>query len=204
MIRKTKIFLVTIVLNIVMIISFTSCYGRIIDNNIIEEQHDSNQVPESKDENNKAQELIDDTFIDKSYKIYYGEWQIKEMCGEHERLGAHEDADELIGTKIYFNYDKVMINDELAITNPKYRISILPSSIDYYTPYMPSHKEFGIVGNYFTYVSVYTGGESNPLLISAGFYVKDDETLLLESNDAYYRVERIGYIPDVERYYESF
>lgn len=144
------------------------------------------------------------TFIDKSYRIFYGEWIVKEICGEHERLGKQEDADELIGTKIYFDMKEIRINNVNAIDNPEYSITILPSTIDCYIPYMPSHKDLGIEGEYFTFVSVYTGVASNPLLIAASFYIKDDRTLILESSEAYYTLERVSYISDVDKYYEYF
>lgn len=170
----------------------------------IEEDSSTTEEEGNKDTDIKNADGEKKSFVDKSYKIYYGEWIVKDICGEHERLGKQENAEELIGSKIYFDVDEIRINDLIAVTNPEYRISILPSTIDYYIPNMPSHKELGVKGNFFTFVSVYTGETSNPLLISADFYVKDDKTLILVSNDAYYTLERIDYIPNVEKYYESF
>lgn len=177
----------------------------------LSQSHISEDSSTTEEEDNKDTEIRNNDavsekslFVDNSYKIYYGEWIVKEICGEHERLGKQENAEELIGSKIYFDVDEIRINDVIAITNPEYRISILPSTIDYYIPNMPSHKDLGVKGEFFMFVSVYTGETSNPLLISADFYIKDDKTLILVSNDAYYTLERVDYIPNVEKYYESF
>ncbi len=79
----------------------------------------------------------------------------------------------------------------------------MPSTIDYYLSGMPSHKDLGVKGDYFIFVDVYAGVTSNPLFITANFYVKDDKTLILVNKDAYFTLERIDYIPYVEEYYKS-
>ena len=178
-------------------------------------KNDYPEYSEVKDENAETQILSNtegnrvenesaekDPFIDKSYKLFYGEWEITEIYAEHERLGAQWDAEELIGTKIYMDYEKIEINGKTEVIDPEYRISILPTSIEYYIPYMPTLEELGIQGDYFIHVRVSL--EITPPLWGLHFHVKDDNTLYLFYNDACYKVERTKHIPNVEDKYRTY
>jgi len=57
----------------------------------------------------------------------------------------------------------------VAVSNPNYRIAIVPSNNRAYIPYLPSHKDLGIEGPYFIYVYVSTKITS-PIIGNRIFY----------------------------------
>lgn len=87
----------------------------------------------------------------------------------------------------------------MAVSNPNYRIAIVPSNNRAYIPYLPSHKDLGIEGPYFIYVYVSTKITSP--IIGNRIFLKEDNTLFLFYNDAFHKVERIEHIPNVEDNY---
>lgn len=137
---------------------------------------------------------------DTEYKMFYGEWEVAEVLGRHQKEPLEmEIAEELIGNSIAFYREEILIDGIQVVKDPGYHFTIIPVIPDKkYIRYMPSLKEIGITGNYFIYVYIYNVFDQTGDLFGAEFYIKDDQTLVMFYQEVYYELKRISYIEDAE------
>lgn len=148
----------------------------------------------------------EDVFADYSYKSFYGEWQITEFMG----IGQHyrgERQEEYIGNRIYYSSKEIYINDEIMIVNPRYHCAIIPmdkwhmykSSLH---PAVGAREMLGRNDEYFVQVligNIYTKNK-DVFEFGSTFYIVNEDELILETDDGWYKMERLNYLdgyPDI-------
>lgn len=131
--------------------------------------------------------------IDGSYKLYFGEWKVEKILCENERFGADEDAQDLMGSTFYYSVDEVKKDGVIIGNNPSYKCYIIPKNEYKYLANMATPEELGISGDFTVYVHILA---DEIVTTGSSFYIKDDNTLILYENNAFYEMKRISYISD--------
>lgn len=194
---KRRIFLiVTIVLLsiffAVMCVNFYSLYNRnsILFNNISDLQNTiydrENEIKQLKED----EEILKKMYSDTNYKLFFGEWVVTKILAENYRFGAKENAEDLIGTIFYYDFNQIKRNDEITSDMPIYHYYVIPKNNKRFLQYMPLPSELGIEGEFSLFVETKT---KNVFIEGISFYVKDDETLILYQNGVFYEMKRKSY-----------
>ncbi len=149
---------------------------------------------------------------DSEYKLFYGEWEIKEFINFTASIPkTMTDEEELqypdiIGTKIYFDRDKVLNNGKIVCKSPVYTIGIIPV-LEKEQLFLGKHsmsiKELGIKGEYFNFVTVASADNMNngsDEIMGKTFYVVDNNTLVLEYNACEFIMKRTAFIDDADMF----
>ena len=154
---------------------------------VVNEQDD--QIKELQENAGKDKRKI----LDTNYKLFFGEWIVTKIVGEDERCGKGENAESMLGTVFYYDYDVIKQNGEIISNNPMYKYFVLPKSNREFLYPMPTAFELGIEGEFHLYVETYT---EDVFIEGTSFYVKDDNTLVLfsEREKAFYEMKRKSYI----------
>jgi len=135
---------------------------------------------------------------DGGHKIWYGKWVVEKKIGDSKRLDV-QDIDDLIGKEIFFGRwqsEFIYYEEEIKIEYPKYEITIIPLDENTtYFPYMPRLKDIGISGEYVTifWIPGY----------DVSYIVKDEDTLIMFTRDAYLELKRLEYIEGYDSFYRS-
>lgn len=154
---------------------------------------------------NNAQEKRQ--IVDSEYKLFYGEWEIKECINFTASVpnstaeeGKESQYPDIIGTKIYFNRDKILNNDKIVCTSPIYTIGIIPV-LEKEQLFLGKHsmsiKGLGIEGEYFNFVTILDENNIDFVsdeIIGNTFYVVDNNTLVLEYNACEFIMKRTSFI----------
>lgn len=143
---------------------------------------------------------------DYSYKIFYGEWELTEFMG----IGQHFRGDhkkEYIGTKIYYDSKKIEINSEVVVDMPSYSCAIIPMDKWYMfksamRPATGVEEMLGQDKPYFVHTVVenlYTK-DNKYFEFGSEFYIVNEDEMILETEDGWYKMERLSYLdgyPDI-------
>lgn len=159
----------------------------------------NNKIKEDgKKDNNSS--YNENKYKDTEYKMFYGEWEVSKIIGEHKTLPVDiEEAKTNIGKRITYQQDKIIYEGQEERKDPLYNYSIIPvkNPIRSYILKMPTLEEIGIKGEYFVFVWIRSPMELKGFLGNE-FYIKDDNTLIVSYYDVYYELKRISYIEDHE------
>jgi hypothetical protein len=139
-------------------------------------------------------------FYDREYKLFFGEWKVEKIIGQHyEPSCTMEAAEEIIGKRISYSVDSIKNDGIEVVKMPVYNYHILPVSPDKsYVEKMPTLQEIGISGNYFVYVYAdYSIIDQGFDAIGNEFYIKDDTTLIMLEWDYYYELKRVSYVDNI-------
>lgn len=138
------------------------------------------------------------------YVLFLGEWVVEDLLYQGKMSDPNWDIEKPIGVRLYFEDDKILENDELAIENAEYVISILPKTDISFIQKMPNQEEMGIYGEYINFVDCIGHHTGNSIIQDYGFFVKDDDTLILFTMNSLFELKRLNHIPDYTSYYESY
>jgi len=131
------------------------------------------------------------------YRLYYGEWIVKDVISQHLRLGGDEGYEDLLNMNIY--YDESTFKNSLGMLtqNPAYDISIIPYN-EFSNQFFPEQwlNEWLQDTNYFAFVQIINvkNGVDDSFYEKAGseFVVVDDNTLIMFAYNCLYRLERVS------------
>lgn len=163
-----------------------------------------------KNEREKAEE--EKGLIDSEYKLFYGEWEIKKFINFTasipiafaEKGEGGQPPKDIIGTKIFFDRDKILNNDKIVCTDPIYTISIIPilkNGQQFLGERSMSIKDLRIKGEYFNFITVKDGNFLNlDDVIGTEFYIVDNNTLILEYKACEFVMKRTAFIENAYLY----
>lgn len=145
---------------------------------------------------------------DYEYKIFWGKWEITEFMG-YGKYCDGEKQDEYIGNTVYYDEEIIRINDDVVLREPIYQFGIIPA--DKYSIYTRIYPQQGgdiLWGNnkeYFVHVQLKQTFTENKTFFEYGnrFYIVDENTLILDTDDGWYKMERLDYIDRYPKIIES-
>lgn len=128
-----------------------------------------------------------------NYKLFYGEWVVESLMAESEKIEA-VDTKAMLGRTISFDTAmfrfKKDTKGEVTIENPYYAFEIIPQNEHSFIKGMPDQKEIGLTGEFYTFVMV------DQLPEKTGFFIRDDNSLIMYYKNGYYKLKRMSHIPD--------
>ncbi|WP_143320585.1 hypothetical protein [Clostridium sp. HBUAS56010] len=157
---------------------------------------------------------INNSLINSSYKMFYGEWEITDNLNYKSRLFPSPQGDleevvapDIIGNRIYFNQNEILFNNTIVGTSPSYWIYIIPviengQQQHFLGDHSISVMELGISGDYFNYVEVNCLETTNKLfpINSTSFYIIDNNTLIFEYDGFEFLMKRVAFIKNADMY----
>lgn len=161
-----------------------------LKNNLSELQTRVNDKEDEIKQLKENEEILKRTYSDTNYKLFFGEWVVTRILAENYRFGAEENAKELIGTIFYYDFNLIKQNNKITSDMPIYQYHVIPKNNKRFLPYMPLPSQLGIEGEFSLFVETKTKNISTK---GTSFYVKDDKTLILFENGAFYEMKRKGY-----------
>ncbi|MDP4176812.1 MAG: hypothetical protein Q8900_00540 [Bacillota bacterium] len=130
---------------------------------------------------------------DSLYKMFYGKWKVNKVLAVDVRIGPSKDYKDIIGKTIEYSYNNIKIDDIEMLNNPEYDFILAPTEPNTCViETLPSISELGIQGKYFAAVDVANRFNSSEVMIGGQFYIKDNLTLIMFDNYAYYELTRIS------------
>lgn len=141
-----------------------------------------------------------------TYKLFFGEWEIKRVIGYNNKLGETlPEFSSNIGKKIFYGNDKIEC-DNLSLDNFLYSYTILPNEKnECYFYNTLTNEQLGVSGKYYVFVHVETFikelGYDSTAFIGDEFFINDDNTLILVKYGVFYLAERVSHIykDDIEK-----
>lgn len=177
-----------------MIMAYKGCYYELKRIRHIKDHKDYYQY----NSRNNNYDMRKTKYAKDRYKMYYGEWNVKCLIGENQ-IEKPEKSENIIGANLLLDYGEFEINTvkggQLAIKDPYYTTYIIPKNEEPFIKGMPGQREIGLIGDYFTFLQV----DSFPEKV--GFFIKDDETLIMFYRNSYYELERQKYKSRHKAYY---
>ena len=138
---------------------------------------------------------------DSNFKLFWGKWKVTKVMGEHvfdERafewytsFDTDNEAEKLIGTVYEFTDSNISIDTEIIAEKIMYKYYVIPkknfSSKDMFLMEYSAPEDFGLNGNFFLLVEAISKEQK---YFCTEFYVKDNDTLILISDNIYYEMKR--------------
>ncbi len=131
------------------------------------------------------------------YKLFYGNWEYVEVVSQHQRIGADENYNNLMGKKVTY-HPEYFENNSGKINAPTYLVSIYPLNQNNYNQFFPEQIGLEVLlpsAEYFIIVQVVNKPDNLKLELN-GFtiIVGDNNTLYAFDNNCIYKLKRVGYI----------
>ena len=198
--KSLLIFLITVITItniVVLIVNISTSNNQLLSNIIHRNDNSRSNITDNstqKNTNNDSKSITRDF----EYKMFYGEWKVTKIVGQPPgRLYKYykEIAENFLNQTVSYTFDSIKINGIEKVKNPEYFIRLIPvTPNNAFINGWPSLDEIGITGNYFAFVRVNNADGDSPTT----FYIKDDSTLILFENNAYYELKRLSYIKGAE------
>ncbi|NEW04698.1 hypothetical protein GK047_01520 [Paenibacillus sp. SYP-B3998] len=135
----------------------------------------------------------------KKDEVFYGEWVIKKLLAS-DSITTHgdEDIQFLLGKKITYSADSVILYNETTLKNPHYKLSLnTKEEFSKENDNEISLEQLGIEGNSVTSVMIYEDEASKvPWIISGknkigwSFMIKDKDTLIIGNGGDFFELVR--------------
>ena len=138
---------------------------------------------------------------DAEYKIFFGKWQITEFMGR-SRYCLGEKQDVYLGNTIYYDSESIKINDVTVLKSPVYQFGIIPNDkCVIYTRVRPAEGGdilWGEEDGFFVHVRLKQLLTDDKDFFDYGecFYIVNENVIILDTEDGWYKAERIEYIED--------
>lgn len=136
---------------------------------------------------------------DYEYKIFWGKWEITEFMG-YGRYCDGERQEQYLGNTIYYDKEVILINDEIVLKKPVYQFGIIPTDkYSIYTQIYPAQGGDILWENnkrFFVHVQLKQTLTENKQFFEFGdrLYIVDEDTLILDTDDGWYKMKRLEYI----------
>jgi len=138
----------------------------------------------------------------RTYKLFFGEWEIVDFVRETQWSSEY-----FIGARFSYDWDGYHYNGHSFSTRYVYNIVPFVSATQMHVINRLTVQELGLEGNFFVYVmarlySMETGepicythwmGYSDGYPPGTHFYIKDDETLIVDINSGAYVAKRVSH-----------
>ena len=153
----------------------------------------------------------DTTMLDKRdggyvYLPTYGEWEVNKILAKSNNACiSKKEISKLIGTHIKMDRNWMMTNGQIVAKYYKTKIDIIPilSRTQTHMKGHPELSKLGITGDYFVFIEVISAeGElfyREPL---RKFYIKDEDTIIVEEQGYYLELKRISQPDNLNYFYE--
>lgn len=120
-------------------------------------------------------------------------WGVGQYC-------PGEKQDSYVGRTIYYDNNSVKLNGNLILENPVYQFGVIPNNMfDIYTKIYPAEGGdivWGKKNGFFVHVQLRQVTDRKGQFIEFGnqFYIVDENTLILDTDDGWYKAERVAKI----------
>lgn len=136
---------------------------------------------------------------DYEYKMFFGKWEVTEFMGKGQYCyGEKQEA--FIGSTVYYDNSKIQINEVTVLKRPTYQFGIIPNDKhSIYTQIYPAEGSdvlWGREEGYFVHVQLRQNVTEEGDFFEFGdkFYIVDENTIILDTEDGWYKMKRLDYI----------
>lgn len=162
-------------------------------------------------DNNTEQEITEtDSSVNLSendYQIFYGVWEICRVIPGGFKDDS-KDPNQYLGNSFYFDVQEIRINDSTVIKSPSYKCTVIARE-DYNQFLSRSHPydESDVIIDCAPYLVYFTVSLQDTIvnskssldnIWSEGFYIKDANTLIMNSSHGLLELKRTGFTSDYE------